>query len=124
MDQHSSKIRNLMFILSIGAIIYYLLFDDIAQSEVITNIILPLYFGFFFKELFGVRFGKDFIQINGLNSRIIDIVKLDSIEVKRTEFILKSSNKTYSAKGLHPEAIIEIQDFLFSQKIDHIKLIV
>lgn len=92
--------------------------------ESVVNVALPLYFATFLKQMIGIRLGTDYLQISGINQKAISIEDIKTIQWINNQILVKTDIKTYSAKGLHPQSIIDIQEYLFKHKINHINIVV
>ena len=123
-DIYGKKIKLVLFFASIGALGYYIYEDTWRDINSLVNVSLPLYFGLFFREINGLRLGIDYVQINGINSKALKWNEIQSFQIVKGIIVIQSHKKAYKARGVHPEGIIEIQEFLFKYKLNHVKIIV
>lgn len=123
-DMHISKIKLILFCASIGALAYHIYDNSWQEINSWVNIVLPVYFAFYFKEINGLRLGLDYVQINGINPKVLKWKDIQSFQVDRGLIVINSNKKVLKARGVHPQAIIEIQEFLFKHKLNHVKAIV
>lgn len=122
-DLMSRKIKTVLYLLSLGALLYYIIISK-WNMESVVNVALPLYFATFLKQMIGIRLGTDYLQISGINQKAISIEDIKTIQWINNQILVKTDIKTYSAKGLHPQSIIDIQEYLFKHKINHINIVV
>lgn len=117
------RLKTILYLFSVGALVYYIIVQE-WNLESVINITLPLYFATFLKHMTGIRLGKDYLLISGMIQKNIPVKDISQIEWSKNQILIKSKNKTFVAKGLHPESIIEIQEYLFNNRINHIKVVV
>lgn len=117
------RLKIILYLFSVGALVYYIVVQE-WNLESVINIVLPIYFATFLKHMMGIKLGKDYLLISSMIQKNIPIKDISQIEWSKNQILIKSKNKTFVAKGLHPESIIEIQEYLFNNRINHIKVVV
>ncbi len=120
----TQKLRKLFLLISFGTLVYYIIQnnwqDDLLSSSL--NIIFPIYFALFFKDLISVKISENHIEFFSPTQGVLLLKNIHKIQFIRGVFLVQTNKKQIQIKGQNPNGFLQLQEFLLNNNIKHIKL--